>query len=76
MARGKSVGDTEATRYAISVAMVRDHLDDKRIALTPALKRNRIPIAKEILADVNDIEHALRVRIGRLAEFDGRITAR
>jgi len=76
MARGNSVGDIETTRYAISVAMVLDHLDDKRIALTPALKRNRIPIAKEILANVNDIEHALRVRIGRLDEFDSGITVR
>jgi len=56
--------------------MVLDHLDDKRMALTPALKRNRIPIAKEMLADINDIEHALRGRIGRLDEFDGGITAR
>jgi len=70
MARGKNVGDIEATRYAISVSMVLDHLDDKRIALRQALRNNRIPIAKDILTDIYDIDHALRKRIGQLDASD------
>ena len=50
--------------------MVLDHLDDKRIALTRAVENSRIPIAKKILVGIYDIEHALRVRIGRLDESD------
>jgi hypothetical protein len=65
--RGKSVGEIEATRYAISISMVLDHLDDKRTALSHALKGNRIPIAKDILAEIYDIEQALRA-IRRLEE--------
>ena len=66
MARGKNAGDIEATQYAISVSMVLDHLDDKRLALKQAVKSNRIPIAKGILTDIYDIEHALKTRIGQL----------
>jgi hypothetical protein len=70
MARGKNAGDIEATRYAISVPMVLDQLDDKRIALKQAVRNNRIPIAKEILTEVYDIEHALRTRIGQIDASD------
>jgi hypothetical protein len=67
--RGKNAGDIEATRYAISISMVLDHLDDQRTALNQALKGNRILIAKGILAEIYDIEHALR-GISRLDELD------
>lgn len=67
MARGKDdAADIEATRYAISVPMVLDQLEDRRIALQQALRNNRIPIAKEILKEIYDIDHALKKRIGRL----------
>jgi hypothetical protein len=66
MARGKNAGDIEATQYAISISMVLDHLDDKRMALKQAVRSNRIPIAKGILTDIYDIEHALKTRIGQL----------
>ena len=69
-ARGKNVGDIEASRYGISVPMVLDVLDDKRIALKQAVKSNRVPIAKGILADIYDIEHALRTRIGQIETSD------
>jgi hypothetical protein len=69
-ARSKKAGDIETTQYAISIIMVLDHLDDKRIALNHAFKGNRIPIAKEILADIYDIENALRARIDRLDKSD------
>jgi len=63
MARGKTAADIAATRYAISITMVLDHLDDKRIALNHALKSNRVLIAKDILAEICEIEHALGARI-------------
>ena len=69
-ARCQRVSDIAATRYAISVSMVLDHLDDKRMALNHAVKSNRIPIGKEILSDIYDIEHALRDSMDRLDESD------
>ena len=69
-ARSKNAAEIAATRYAISIAMVLDHLDDRRIELNHALKSNRIPIAKDILTDIYDIEHALRTWIDRIDETD------
>lgn len=66
MARGKSAGDLEAARYAISVSMVLDHLDDRRIALKQEIRGNHVAIAKDILTGIYDIERALRTRIGQL----------
>lgn len=62
-AGSKSVMAIAATPYAISVAMVLDHLNDKRLAISQALKDNRIQAAKEILADIYDIEDQLRSHI-------------
>lgn len=69
-ARSKNAVEIAATRYAISIPMVLDHLDDRRIELSHALKSNRIPIAKDILTDIYDIEHALRVSIDRIDQTD------
>jgi hypothetical protein len=80
-ARSKDARDIAATRYAITVAMVLDHLDDKRMALNVALKTNRVAIAKDILTDIYDIERAVRTRIDRLessewgARLDGLMAA-
>ena len=68
-ARGRNANNIEATRYAISISMVLDHLSDRRMALTRALKSNRILIAKDILSDIYDTEHALR-GISRFDESD------
>jgi len=70
IARSKNAGDVAATPYAVSVSMVLDFLDDKRIALRQALKSNRIPISKDILMDIYAIEHALRTRIGQFDKSD------
>jgi hypothetical protein len=67
--RGKTAGDIATTRYAISISMVLDQLEDKRKALSHALKSNRIPVAKNILAEIYDVEQALR-GISRLDESD------
>ena len=76
LVHSKNPAEIAAARYAIGVPMVLDHLDDRRIELNHALKSNRIQVAKDILTDIYDIEHALRVRIDRLDETDwGRTLA-
>jgi hypothetical protein len=62
-ADSRSTARIAATRYAISISMAMDHLDDRRLALCDALKHDRILIAKEILVDIYDIEDALRAGI-------------
>jgi hypothetical protein len=69
-APSKSVADIAASRYAITVAMVLDRLDDRRLALRGVLRKNRILLAKEILAEIYDTDYALRVRIDRLEESE------
>jgi hypothetical protein len=70
MAPSKNAKDIAATRYAISVSMVLDHLDDKRILLRHALKSNRVAAAKDIVIEVYKIELALRTGIDQLDESD------
>lgn len=70
MARSKSAKDIAATRYAISISMVLDHLDDKQMLLNHALKSNRVQIAKDILTEIYDIDYAMRARIEQLDKSD------
>jgi hypothetical protein len=70
VSRSKAVEDVKATRYAISVSMVLDLLEDKRILLRQALKPNRVVVAKELLTGIYDIERALRDRIDQLGKSD------
>lgn len=70
IAASKDAADIAATPYAIAVSMVLDQLDDKRLALRRALKSNRIPIARDILIDIYDIEYAMRVRVDLLDECE------
>ncbi len=67
IAPSKEVADVAATPYALAVDMVLDHLDDRRAALCQALRINKVPIARDILTDIYDIEYALRVRLDGLA---------
>ncbi len=67
-APSKNAADIAATPYAITVSMVLDRLDDKRSALRIALRNNRVLVAKDILIDIYETEHALRVRIDLLDE--------
>ena len=69
-AHGHDADDIAATHYAISVSMVLDLIDDKRLALHHALKSNRVPFAKGVLTEIYDIERAIRARIGRLENSD------
>jgi hypothetical protein len=69
-APSKNADDIAATPYAISVSMVLDQLDDKRLALARALKNDRVLIAREILTDIYDVEYAVRVRIDLVPDRD------
>jgi hypothetical protein len=69
-ARSKNAADIAATPYAITVSMVLDRLDDRRMALRVALKNNRVLVAREILTEIYDAEYALRVRIDLLDESE------
>jgi hypothetical protein len=67
-APGKNAADNTATPYAITVSMVLDRLEDKRSALRSALRNDRVLVAKEILIDIYNTEHELRVRIDLLGQ--------
>ncbi len=67
-AASKNAADIAAMPYAIAVSMVLDRLDDQRLALRVALKKNRVLVAREILAAIYDTEFALQVQIDKLDE--------
>jgi hypothetical protein len=67
-APGKNAADNTATPYAITVSMVLDRLDDKRSVLRTALRNDRVLVAKDILIDIYNTEHELRVRIDQLGQ--------
>jgi hypothetical protein len=69
---GKNAADTIAIPYAITVSMIVDRLDDKRSALRTALRNDRVLVAKDILIDIYNTEHELRVRIDLLGQSDLR----
>ena len=69
-ARSKAAADIAATPYAIAVPMVLEQVDDRRLALRHALRANRIPIAKDILTDIYNIERALRASIDGLDQSE------
>jgi hypothetical protein len=66
-ARSRRAVDVAATPYAISVSMVLDQIDDKRIALRVALKKNRVVDARDMLADIDNTEAAVQAAIRELA---------
>jgi hypothetical protein len=70
VARSKKAADIAASPYGITVAMVLDQLEDKRLALRIALKHNRVIIAREILVDIYDNEYSLQVRIDEFEDSE------
>ena len=70
LATSKDIADVAATPYTLAVDMVLDHLDDRRAALCQAMRINKVPIAREILTGIYDIEYAIRVRLDGLAGTD------
>lgn len=69
-APSKNAADVAAVPYAITVSMVLDRLDDKRLVLRTALKNNRVLVAKDLLTEIYDTEYALQVRIDLLEQSD------
>jgi len=69
-AQGRGAAAVAASRFAISIVIVLDHLDDVRLGLKQALKRDRLQLAKDNLADIYEIETALRDEIGQLETSD------
>jgi hypothetical protein len=65
--RSRRAADVAATPYAIAVSMVLDQVDDKRVALLIALKKNRVVVGRDILADIDACESAL---LGAIRELD------
>ncbi|WP_439395802.1 hypothetical protein ACRQ5Q_02150 [Bradyrhizobium sp. PMVTL-01] len=62
-AASKAAAHVAATPYACVVHMVLDRLDDKRLALRMALRHNRVLVARDLLTEIYDTEHALKVCI-------------
>lgn len=69
-AASKSATDIAATPYACVVPMVLDRLDDKRLALRIALRHNRFLVARDLLTEVYEAEHALKVRIDGIEQSE------
>ena len=63
VAASRSATDVAATPHAIVVSMVLDRLDDDRAALRMALRNNRVLTARDLLAEIYNIEYALQLRI-------------
>jgi len=62
-AASRTAADVAKTPYAIAVSMVLDRIDDDRALLRIALRNNRVVTARDLLTEIYDIEHALRLRI-------------
>jgi hypothetical protein len=71
-AKGKDATDAAPTPYVVTVSMVLDQIEEKRVMLRGILKSKRILVAKDILADIDDTERALRARGDLLGESDYR----
>jgi hypothetical protein len=69
-ARSKSAADMAASPYAIAFPMVLEQLDERRFALRLSLKANRIPIAKDILTEIYNIERTLQASVDSLDESE------
>lgn len=67
-AASRSAADVAATPYAIAISMVLDRIDDDRAALRIALRNNRVIIARDLLTEIYDTEHALHLRIDQFEQ--------
>jgi hypothetical protein len=66
-AGSRAVPAIAASPYAVAVSMALDQINEKRLVLVDALKRNRILPAKEILAEIHAVDKAMREHI----DFEG-----
>jgi flagellin-specific chaperone FliS len=69
-APSKTAEQVAVTPYAMVVPMVLDRMEDKLSELRVALKNERVLVAKEILKDIYDTEHALQGYIDRLDQCE------
>jgi hypothetical protein len=65
-AASRGAADVARTPYAIVVSMVLDRIEDDRALLRAALRNNRVIVARDLLTEIYDIEHALHRRIDQL----------
>lgn len=65
-AASRSAADVAKAPYAIVLSMVLDRIDDDRVLLQIALRNNRVVVARDLLAEIYDIEHALHLRVDQL----------
>jgi len=70
--KGKDGSGAAKTPFAAVAGMVLHQIDDKRVMLRGILKNKRVLVAKEILAEIDDTERALRARGDLLAASDNR----
>jgi hypothetical protein len=69
-AQGGDVAAIAASRFAMCITIALDHLDDVRLGLKHALRSDRLQIAKDNLADIYEMETALRDEIGGIESSD------
>ena len=69
-ASGKNAADIAATPYAITISMVLDRIENRRLELRTALRNERVLVAREILEEIYDTEYAFQVRIDLLDQSD------
>jgi hypothetical protein len=69
-ARGRDATAIAASRFAMAIPIVLDGLDDARLGLKQALRSDRLQVAKDNLAEIYEIESALRDEIGQLEASD------
>jgi hypothetical protein len=69
-AEGRGAAAIAGSRFAMSITIALDHLDDTRLGLKQALRGDRIQVAKENLADIYEMETAFRDEIGHLETSD------
>jgi hypothetical protein len=76
-AASRGAADIAKTPYAIVVSMVLDRIEDDRALLRIALRNNRVIVARDLLAEIYDIEHALHLRIDQLDQsaWGARLTS-
>jgi hypothetical protein len=70
--KGKEVADAAPTPYAIAASMLLHQIDDRRAMLRGVLKSQRVLVAKDILADIDETERALRARADLLGESNNK----
>jgi hypothetical protein len=70
--KGKDADEAAATPLAVAASMVLHQIDDKRVMLRGILRNKRVLVAKDILAEVDDTERALRARPDLLGKAGNR----